>query len=702
MGYASNGEGVKLYDWRGFFREVAGKLCEIGKDESSRNAKIIERAQEVFGEDHPIVNSEYLDKGGVDPFSFIYSLSQPPAPHVDKSVYLENAKDAFGFDSKVFPFTNFEYPHAIPMNSLFHAGGSYVADEKANPPREKTDTNLNEIWDLFSRIYDAEKYDNIDDESFQTALDRPGFGLANLTHVMFLINPDVFLPIDDRTLWLPLGKEWSEMDQTKVCNKIKDGTYTFNAIMASFMKAFPGCKPYEINLLAYLLKVEDLCLPSNLTWKISSDRYDDGSDYWYEDFRPNSWVHVGEKSSSGKTTYPRVGPKKGDYMVVRMGGLVHGLGVVLQNYYAEGNNTDDDYINVVWVHLEDKREIAPRGNALSRHHKGIGFYSRTEELLQVIRKKQGEIRDMKKEVEQQYSEYISLLEANKNLILTGAPGTGKTYIAKELAAYFVGVAKESLKTEQKYAFVQFHPSYDYTDFVEGLRPIKGKEKNEIGFELRDGTFKAFCKHAMDDPSDHVFIIDEINRGEISKIFGELFFSIDPGYRGDAGAVRTQYANMHEQAAEDFYVPDNVYIIGTMNDIDRSVESFDFAMRRRFAWKEVKYTDNLEMLTNLDDDRGEAEKDRQEAERRLRQLNEAICPIKSGTESDGKSDTGIEGLNAAYHIGPAYFLKVKEYSGVDRWKNLWDYHIEPLLREYLRTLSDPEGKLDTLKQAYNKT
>lgn len=192
--------------------------------------------------------------------------------------------------------------------------------------------------------------------------------------------------------------------------------------------------------------------------------------------------------------------------------------------------------------------------------------------------------------------YIKLLKANKNLVLTGAPGTGKTFLAKEIA--------KAMDAEVE--FVQFHPSYDYTDFVEGLRPIK--KGDMLGFERMDGAFKTFCKKGLlrlSKDSIYVFIIDEINRGELSKIFGELFYAIDPGYRGEKGKVKTQYQNLinkDDVFADGFFVPENVYILATMNDIDRSVESMDFALRRRFAWKEIKPEDRLEMLSEeLDHD-----------------------------------------------------------------------------------------------------
>ncbi|MEI0526686.1 AAA family ATPase [Brachyspira murdochii] len=438
---------------------------------------------------------------------------------------------------------------------------------------------------------------------------------------------------------------------------------------------------------------------------------------------------------------------------------------------------------------------------------------------------------------------IKLLKENYNLILTGAPGTGKTYLAKQIAAKMIfGNNKEyteDLEDDDNFKnqckFVQFHPSYDYTDFVEGLRPIKDSNGNMV-FERKDGVFKEFCKRALknlidsqkdvselnkdtiiknnlikfiDDVSNiinekgyfeidgidrkasplkeielnndsvyfapqiksrlditltldtiidfykkfikvfevknkleyqdfinefgykgkhtyihgflkafyekynseiekelnsnditiekvqkknFVFIIDEINRGEISKIFGELFFAIDTGYRGEIGRVKTQYNNLisndetDDEFEDGFFVPENVYIIGTMNDIDRSVESMDFAMRRRFAWKEIKAKDTQYMLDNVLDN-GILD----EAKDRMNKLNEAI--------------EKIEGFNSSYHIGASYFLKLKNYydNSIDNkeeaFNNLWENHLKGLLYEYLRGMPDAENKLDELKSAY---
>lgn len=407
--------------------------------------------------------------------------------------------------------------------------------------------------------------------------------------------------------------------------------------------------------------------------------------------------------------------------------------------------------------------------------------------------------------------YSKTLLTSKNIIFRGAPGTGKSYLAKQIAADIVSDGATDNYTEltdeqkKQIEFVQFHPSYDYSDFVEGLRP-KMNEDGTMGFELYDGIFKSFTDKArrnfesskksrkaieqeasvqtqmkaffdsieygetsfktvtgnkftiadIDEEKNriyieipgnktanklvlnigeiramlesglefnkisditnffgkqfatqgysydfalfkeikskqiklsdadmnseklknYIFIIDEINRGEISKILGELFFTIDPGYRGPAGSVATQYSNMHVSQAEKFYIPENVYIIGTMNDIDRSVEPIDFAMRRRFRFIEIKVKETQYMLDCLEDNDLKSE-----AVKKMDSLNKEILKV--------------EDLNENYQIGASYFLKLKELS----FDELWEDYIRPLLHEYVHGLYNEEDIMQRFESAY---
>jgi len=408
--------------------------------------------------------------------------------------------------------------------------------------------------------------------------------------------------------------------------------------------------------------------------------------------------------------------------------------------------------------------------------------------------------------------YSSKLIESRNIIFRGAPGTGKSYLAKEIATdivsngYYDDYTLLTDEQKQQIEFVQFHPSYDYSDFVEGLRP-KLNSDGSIGFELQDGVFKRFIEkarknyensqkskedfeketsvqdeisnffsniefgktefktvtnntftitnaddnhiylsipgnantdklclnideitkmlesgekfekviditrffgkshatqgysydfaifkaiksmkssvksviHNQEKLKKYIFIIDEINRGEISKIFGELFFSIDPGYRGKAGEISTQYSSLHSNPDDKFYIPENVYIIGTMNDIDRSVDSFDFAMRRRFRFIEIKADDRLEMLAGLDN-----EELAEEAIKRMSALNKAIV--------------SVEDLNENYQIGASYFLKLKTLS----FDQLWTDYLKPLLQDYVHGMYDESGIMKKFAKAYGYT
>ena len=267
--------------------------------------------------------------------------------------------------------------------------------------------------------------------------------------------------------------------------------------------------------------------------------------------------------------------------------------------------------------------------------------------------------------EDKYNSIVSILKKKKNIILEGAPGVGKTFMAKRLAYSIIG-AKDKSKVE----LIQFHQSYSYEDFIEGYRP------SENGFELQRGIFYKLCKKAYNDKNNNYYlIIDEINRGNLSKIFGELLMLIEYDKREDS--LKLAYSE------EEFSVPDNLYIIGLMNTADRSLALIDYALRRRFSFIRIEPAFESEKFMKVFNDK--FDKDYSNVIDIIKKINEAI--------EDDKS------LGTGFKIGHSYFCpEIKDRKGNIRdIEDIIRYEIIPLLEEYWY---DDEDTLIQWKNALN--
>ena len=427
----------------------------------------------------------------------------------------------------------------------------------------------------------------------------------------------------------------------------------------------------------------------------TADEADDDRNYWWLNANPKIWSisshNVGEKQAY--TTHNEKGNKRRIYKhfeSARIGDLIIGyestptrqIKAIYEVTQGIHNGTSGEEIE---FELIEKLEIPVHWNDLKNNpslqkcevfiNNQGSLFRLTEEEYEIIR----EVIDDKNIIseklrspesiktykfsedterpfmsETDFLNTVSLLMRKKNIILQGPPGVGKTFIARKIAYQIMQEVKDA-----NIEMVQFHQSYSYEDFIQGLRPTR-----KDGFDLRDGIFYSFCQRALAHPErSYFFIIDEINRGNLSKIFGELMMLIEADKREEKFALKLTYA---EDEEDRFYVPDNLYIIGTMNTADRSLAIVDYALRRRFAFVSLQPEYGLNFRSFL------ADKGLSDG------IIDHICISIPRLNNKIKEDVN---LGEGFQIGHSYFCTYTDDGNENQWwADILNYELKPLLEE----------------------
>ena len=656
----------EIYLWTDWFTELAGKIAEGGKE------FLIERAKQVAWKDddrtEPLLLPHYGAES-IDPFSFVYSLASLGKPEWRERVY-SSVSQVFNVNAPLPVDADEAFFFPVPnrrQKLLFHNEG-------------EGDPQL--LWRLFRTA--VSRPESVNPQDFSSALEIDPVTIPKLTQALFLINPAAFLPCDEVTRILRMDDFPEVINWTQYQDELQ-----------GFRDAFPGCALYEINLFAYLWKRGDIRKErtpiqyfhvSTNAWGAGGPDFWNGTDPQHEQryFEPNHWVFTGgpgvrgmgwheyDEPRDGAPGFPLRHPRPGDVVLVRTG--LHrgrGIGIVYRNDYQDrldGNSR----IHVVWVSRRDEDLIGQaemagfnyaRPGTLNAFRQ-VPAYTGTFALLTRLSRREELMAD-------QEASKNPNAEHPRNQILYGPPGTGKTYHTVDRALAIINrVSLEEVERDfegfrnlrfdpnsgsGQIAMVTFHQNFAYEDFIEGIRPVLDEEADgRLGYERHDGIFKQIADAARGERGRRfVLIIDEINRGNIAKIFGELITLIEASRRigrDDETEVTLPYSN------ESFGVPDNLYIIGTMNTADRSIQLLDTALRRRF--------DFVEMMPNY--------KYIQE----IKSEDEVVVDCKKMIEVMNWRITAL--LDREHQIGHTYLMGVDT---MNKLSNAFRNKIFPLLQEY---------------------
>lgn len=695
---------VDQFLWVDFYQEFAQKLA-VYRDDRLDLIKKVKEIYKLSGISMPTLEKDN-NLVDIDPFT-VFGLFNKKLRDENRIKLLETIAKLFDLKSKI-PTSFDSLPVLNPQNATYYR----FVDER-------NDGDIDDLWSLFISAIEYDKNpisENKENVShyFDIVNNQKGNGNSKITMGLYWIAPNTFLNLDSRN-------QWFIFKSGKFPSKILDGIERLDSKISStdYFKIIEKVKTYlqspeskwknfkELSFEAWRYsEIVNREIKESKMISESSVRLDDEKEatrYWvyapgkdsimWEEFYKRGvmaigWDEIGDlslfknkseiKEIMKKIYNPNLSYKNaahatwqfanemkvGDIIFVKKGrSQLIGRGIVTSDYFYDFEASEYNHIRTVkWTHhgewpypgkaaMKTLTDVTPYSDFVEKLNNI--FDDDTSEDVEEVEKlyssyTKSDFLDDVFMSEEEYEKLKTILNYKKNVILQGAPGVGKTYTAKRLAYSLMGE-----KNIERVKMVQFHQSYSYEDFIMGFRP------SDNGFELRKGAFYHFCKKAEPDASnDYFFIIDEINRGNLSKIFGELFMLIENDKRG--ASLQLVYSD------EKFSIPENLYIIGMMNTADRSLAMLDYALRRRFAFFELQPgfdTDGFKTYQAIINNR---------------KLDDLIACVKNLNFAI----VADESLGEGFCIGHSYFCNLTPESVNNQViSNIVEYELIPLLKEY---------------------
>lgn len=695
------------FDWVDFYKELASKLLNY-KNNRQELVDKVRRIYETTGINLPTLekDNQIVD---IDPFTVFGLFNKSSMKESNRVKIISAVADLFGVVTPV-PTSFDSIPVLNNQNATFYY---FIGDRE--------DGDIDDLWNLFETALIYASSPTSENRSrlskyFDLTINKKGNANSKITMGLYWIAPNSFLNLDQRNTWYiyESGKIPADLVQTlpEIETKIPSEKYfdiveKLRAYLQSDASHLKDFKELSFEAWRYSEEVnkEERAKKARIQREskgaaladegVETVHYwiyspGDGAASWDEFYQAGimgiGWDSIGDlrafsskdemkqkmketidatksyKNAAYATWQFANDMKPGDIVFAKKGmHLIVGRGIVESDY--EYDTSRPHYRNIRKVKWTHKGEWTHPGQAVMKTLTDITSYTDYVEKLNALF--ESDVIDDAEEQEIEYPPYdtemfleevymdkeryntlVALVHNKKNVILQGAPGVGKTFAAKRLAYSMMGV-----KDPNRVMMVQFHQSYSYEDFIMGFRP------SENGFELKRGAFYNFCKDAeIDSENDYFFIIDEINRGNLSKIFGELFMLIESDKRGVE--VQMLYSD------EKFSVPDNVYIIGMMNTADRSLAMLDYALRRRFAFFDMKpgfETDGFRKY-------------------RMGLASDKFDKLINCVENLNAAITADESLGEGFCIGHSYFCNLEKATD-QNLSGIIEFELIPLLKEY---------------------